>query len=145
MGYQQPSADDRATQPRSALTFGGSTAATVGPPPVHIPERTQRGPRRMRWMAPSLAVAVAAVVIAVLVNGGGAGSAPATGPVVQAAYATTREPGFKFSMSVTTSAAGQSSEIGGEGSLNTRTPEGTMNRGSPARRSRRSSRAPSSM
>jgi hypothetical protein len=81
---------------------------------------------RHRRGALALAVLLLVVLVAVLAVTRGGSGAPGATPVAQAAYLTSRSPGFRFSMTVSVSVAGHSFTLDGGGALDERDREGSM-------------------
>ncbi len=83
-------------------------------------------------MAVALATGLLVLVtcIAVVAGKGGGGRSlsqtPAASALSQAAYVTTRSPGFKFSLDVSATVSGHPFSLDGEGSLDERSHEGTL-------------------
>lgn len=126
---EQPDAPAPASH--SAFSFGGEQVAYMGP------KRTPRpasAPRRLPWRVIGIAagaIAVLAVAVSAIALSGGGGRSNSTAPTVrtplaQAAYVTTNSPGFKFSLTITGAAGGHEFSVGGEGSLDERSHEGTL-------------------
>lgn len=79
-----------------------------------------------RGVRGSIALLVAASGLIGVSGCGSGGSTATVTPVVQAAYVTTRGPGYRFSMTMATSIGGHNFTIGGEGTIDERHLQGTM-------------------
>jgi hypothetical protein len=126
---EETGAEDVAPAPTSALTYGGGPAVSWGSPPPAKRGHSAASSRGVLVAAVAVALVVAGGVgVATSTHGGGAHSAsPVVGSLARAAYVTTQAPGFDFDLDITASVGPQVVTISGEGSLNERAVEGTMN------------------
>ena len=102
----------------TTATAGATTDAPA--PVVPVPAR-----RRRSWLAAGAAVIAAGAVGAALVLSGGGGGAPQTA-LARAADVTANVPGYRFTMTMNVSAAGQNIVMSVNGRFNTRPLSGTM-------------------
>jgi hypothetical protein len=147
---QSGSSDGRDGLARSAFSFGGGEGPAYfgpdgprrggGPGPVDVPEpaagarssarvRRARG-KRMPLLAGALGLLLCGGAAIVLVGGGssaGGASAAGSGSLARAAYVTTQSAGFQFQLNVSAKFGEHDLEITGEGAMDERTLEGSVN------------------
>jgi hypothetical protein len=110
--------------PQHGFDWEGTPAPDPATAPAALVAPSRRvGPRLLFGAAG--AVAIVAVAVIALSGGGGSGPGGSGGssPVTLAADATTREPGFKFNMTIGVSAAGQNLSFTGTGAIDTGPPQ----------------------